>query len=121
MQSPLVRLVLSAKKGTSFCQGENSGLGCASSGRDHQKTAAVGPPWVGPRNVPFCDDIAGGTLVAQPVKRLTSSGHDLAVREFEPHVGLSAVGTEPASDPLSPSSLPLPPPLPRLCSLSQKK
>ena len=31
------------------------------------------------------------------------SGHDLSVREFEPHMGLSAVSTEPASDPLSPS------------------
>ena len=31
------------------------------------------------------------------------SGHDLAVREFEPHVRLSAVSTEPALDPLAPS------------------
>ena len=30
------------------------------------------------------------------------SGHDLTVHEFEPRVGLSAVGTEPALDPLSP-------------------
>ena len=31
------------------------------------------------------------------------SGHGLAVREFEPHVRLSAVSTEPALDPLAPS------------------
>ena len=31
--------------------------------------------------------------------RLGGSGHDLAVREFEPHVGLAA--SAPASDPLS--------------------
>ena len=47
----------------------------------------------------------GGTWVAQSVEHLTlgfSSGHDLMVREFEPHMGLSAVSTEPALDPLSP-------------------
>ena len=31
------------------------------------------------------------------------SGHDLMVRGLEPHIGLSAVSAEPASDPLSPS------------------
>ena len=31
------------------------------------------------------------------------SGHDLMVHEFEPHMGLSAVSAEPASDLLSPS------------------
>ena len=31
------------------------------------------------------------------------SGHDLAVCEFEPHMGLAALSAEPASDPLSPS------------------
>ena len=36
------------------------------------------------------------------------SGHDLAVCEFEPHVGLSAIRTEPALDPLS-ASLSAPP------------
>ena len=36
------------------------------------------------------------------------SGHDLTARGFEPRVELSAVGTESASDPLSPLSLPLP-------------
>ena len=42
--------------------------------------------------------------MAQSVKRLDfGSGRDLEVREFEPRVGLSAVSTEPASDPLSPS------------------
>ena len=45
--------------------------------------------------------------MAQSVKRLTGSGHDLVVREFEPHIGLSAVSTEPASD-LQSLSLPLP-------------
>ena len=33
------------------------------------------------------------------------SGHDFTVREFEPHIGLSAVSAEPASDPLFPLSL----------------
>ena len=37
-----------------------------------------------------------------------SSGHDLTVHEFEPCIGLAAVSTEPASDPLSPFSLPHP-------------
>ena len=32
-----------------------------------------------------------------------SSRHDLMVCESEPHMGLSAVSVEPASDPLSPS------------------
>ena len=43
------------------------------------------------------------------------SGRDLAVCEFKPHTGLTAVGTEPASDPLSPF-LSAPSPL----ALSQK-
>ena len=35
------------------------------------------------------------------------SGHDLMAHEFKPHVGVTAVSTEPAWDPLSPSlSLP---------------
>ena len=46
-----------------------------------------------------------------------SSGHDLAVPEFEPHFGLSAVSTEPASDPLSSLFLPLP----HILSLSLSK
>ena len=45
--------------------------------------------------------------MAQSVKRLTlgfGSGHDLMVHyEFKPCIGLSAVSSEPASDPLSPS------------------
>ena len=63
----------------------------------------------------------GGAWVAQSVKRPTldfGSGHDLTVREKEPHVGLCADGVEPAWDSLSlPLSLPLP------CSylLSQNK
>ena len=32
-----------------------------------------------------------------------SSGHDLIVHELEAYIGLSAVSTEPASDPRSPS------------------
>ena len=36
------------------------------------------------------------------------SGHDLAVREFEPHVGLTAVGAASTSDPLSSSFCPSP-------------
>ena len=41
----------------------------------------------------------GGAWVAQSVKRLTldlSSGHDLTVCGFEPHIGFCADGTEPA-------------------------
>ena len=58
--------------------------------------------------------------MAQLIKRLTlnfSSGHDLTIREFEPHKGLSAVSWEPALDPLS-SSLSAPPPLTLALSLS---
>ena len=48
------------------------------------------------------------------------SGHDLAVREFEPRVGLWAQNLEPASDSVSPSLSA--PPLFMLClSLSQKQ
>ena len=39
------------------------------------------------------------------------SCHDLTVSEFEPHIGLSVVSTEPAWEPLSPS-LSIPPPTP---------
>ena len=41
--------------------------------------------------------------MAQPVKSLTpgfGSGHDLMVREFNPHAGLCADGAEPAWDSL---------------------
>ena len=41
----------------------------------------------------------GGAWVAQSVKRLNlgfCSGHDLTVREFEPHLGLSTDSVEPA-------------------------
>ena len=44
--------------------------------------------------------------MVQSVKRLTlgfSIGHDLMVREFEPHIGLHADSAEPAWDSLSPS------------------
>ena len=44
------------------------------------------------------------------------SGHDLPVREFEPRMGLAAVSSEPALDPLSP----LPLPFLHSCFLSQK-
>ena len=53
--------------------------------------------------------------MAQLVKHLTlgfSSGGDLVVREFEPHIGLCADSAEPAWDSLSPS--PAPHPLPVL-------
>ena len=49
--------------------------------------------------------------MAQLVKRPTldfSSGDDLRVCEFEPHVELQADSTEPAWDSLSPLSLPQP-------------
>ena len=44
-----------------------------------------------------------GAWVAHSVKCLTSfsSGHDLTVREFEPHIGLCTDGAEPAWDSLS--------------------
>ena len=45
------------------------------------------------------------------------SGRDLTVHEFQPHIGLSAVRAEPASDPLSPSRS-APPPLAPSLSLS---
>ena len=44
--------------------------------------------------------------MGQSVKRPTldlGSGHDLAVREFEPRVGLRVDSTEPARDSLPPS------------------
>ena len=44
--------------------------------------------------------------MAQSVEHVTlgfSSGHDLMVREIEPHVVLCADGTQPAWDSLSPS------------------
>ena len=47
------------------------------------------------------------------------SGHDLTVREFEPHVGLCAGSGEPAWDSVSPS-LSAPPPL-ALAPLSLSK
>ena len=56
----------------------------------------------------------GGAWVAQLIKHLTldfSSGHDLTVRGFEPHIGFCADSVEPAWD-----SLPLSAP-----SLKQKK
>ena len=43
-----------------------------------------------------------GTWLAQLVKCPTSAHHDLTVREFEPHIGLSAVSAEPTSDPVYP-------------------
>ena len=54
-----------------------------------------------------------GSWLAQSVKCTTldfGSGHDLTFWEFESHIGLSAVSTQPAWDPLSPplrSVLPL--------------
>ena len=51
--------------------------------------------------------------MAQSIERLTlgfSSGHDLTVCEFEPHVGLHPGSAELAWDSLSPS-LSAPPPL----------
>ena len=47
-----------------------------------------------------------GAWVVQSIKRLTldfGSGHDLTDHEFKPRVGFTAVDTEPALDPLSPS------------------
>ena len=52
-----------------------------------------------------------GAWVTQSVEHPTldlSSGHDLTVREFEPHVGLCAGGVEPAWDFVSPSFCPYP-------------
>ena len=49
--------------------------------------------------------------MAQSARRLTldfGSGHDLSVREIEPHVRVCADNTEPAWGPLSPSLCPSP-------------
>ena len=55
--------------------------------------------------------------MAQSVERPNSApGHDLAVREFEPHVRLAAVSAERTSDPLFPSPSAAP-----LLALSQKE
>ena len=43
------------------------------------------------------DCIDRGAWVAQSVKRPTGSGHDLAVREFEPRIGLCADSSEPGA------------------------
>ena len=62
-----------------------------------------------------------GAWVAQSVKHPTldlSSGHDLTVCEFEPHIRLHADSVEPAWDSLSPS-LSAPPPLALSLSLSK--
>ena len=59
--------------------------------------------------------------MVQSVKHLAldfSSGHDLTVCEFEPHMGLCADSSEPAWDSLSPS-LSAPPPLTLSISLSK--
>ena len=60
--------------------------------------------------------------MAQSVKRPTSAqGDDLAAREFEPHVGLCADGSEPGAGFGFCVSLSLTPPPFTLClSLSQK-
>ena len=50
-----------------------------------------------------------GTWMAISWASNFGSGHDPTTREFKPHDGLSAVSTEPVSDPLSPSvSFPAP-------------
>ena len=57
--------------------------------------------------------------MAQSVKHPTpdfGSGHDLTVREFEPHIGLCADSAEPAWDSLS-----LPAPILLALTLSQNK
>ena len=62
-----------------------------------------------------------GAWVAQSFNRLTldfSSGYDLMVHGFEPHVRLSADRTEPAWDSRSPS-LSVPPPFTLSVSLKQ--
>ena len=48
--------------------------------------------------------------MAQLVESDCGSGHDLTVCEFETHLGIAAVGADPASDPLST----VPPPIPSL-------
>ena len=64
-----------------------------------------------------------GAWVAQSVKRLTlgfSSGRDLTVCEFEPHIGLCADSAEPAWDSVS-LTLSAPPWLALELSLSKSK
>ena len=46
-------------------------------------------------------DQSGGTWATQLVEPPTSSSHDLMVRDFKPCMRLTAVNTEPDSDPLS--------------------
>ena len=63
--------------------------------------------------IPICNGKYNlrGAQVALPVKHPTldlSSGHDLTVREFKPHIGLCADGVEPAWDSVSPSLCPSP-------------
>ena len=66
-----------------------------------------GRPFLGPKAKWTCGpsfSIQVNTWVAQSVDRPsdTGSGHDLNVRESEPHVGLCSDSTEPAWDPLFP-------------------
>ena len=66
----------------------------------------------------FFKGMRRGTWVAQLVKRLTldfSSGHDLIVREFQPHIRLCIDSEEPVGDSLS---FHLSLPLPCSCSLA---
>ena len=59
------------------------------------------------RKATYC---LGGACVARSVKHPTldfSSGHDLIVREFEPHIGLCADSVEPVDSLAPPLSLPL--------------
>ena len=70
--------------------------------------------WRSMKNPRFKKNQVGrGTWVAHSVKHLTlgfSSGHNLLVHEFEPHIGLFTNSTELAKGPLSPSLSAIQPP-----------
>ena len=93
--------------------GQDAGHGRRASaeikGEPRDVTAASG---VAVQKCTFISPCIWGVWTAQSVKRPAlgfSSGHDLMAREFKPCLGLCAVSTEPAWDPLSLSlSLPLP-------------
>ena len=83
---------------------------------EHKGCNKPEPDWKHWPNSQYKMEMAGGTRVAQSVKRPTlgfGSGHDLAVRGPEPYVGLFADSAEPAWDSLSL-------PLPRRHSLSKQ-
>ena len=69
-------------------------------------------------------EYARGAWVAQSIKCPTlgfGSGYDFMVCEFEPHIGLSAVSPEPASDPCSCPPTLVPPSAHSLSKINKRK